>query len=652
MNPSGDSSETNSELDNLLNYLLQSRGFDFTGYKRASLTRRVIKRMQEVGIGAEDFGSYLDYLEVHPEEFPQLFNTILINVTTFFRDPAAWERLSATIIPRLLSAKRTDEPIRIWSAGCASGEEAFSMAMAFAEAMGIESFRERVKIFATDVDEEALNKARHAVYALKEVEGIPAPLLEKYFEPVNHQHCFLKGLRRAVIFGRNDLIQDAPISRIDLLACRNTLIYFNTEIQARILDRFHFALGRRGILFLGKAETVLTYSSLFNPVDLKLRLFSKVPATQGRERLPLLSRIDDADAGNQASVHALLRASAFDAGLTAQMVLDVNGILMVVNEKAQALFHLAPTDLGRPLQDLEISYRPVELRSCLESAFKDRRTVTRTDVSWSPSDGETVYLDVQVVPLFDPSDTLLGACVTFLDGTSSRQLKDKLDATTAALQGANEELQSTNEELETTNEELQSANEELETTNEELQSTNEELETMNEELQSTNEELETVNLELNLRSNELNRSNASLESILASIRRGLIVVNDDLVVQTWNTTAEDLWGLRSEEVQGKNLLGLEMGLPIHELRPPIRACLNGQEPFQELTTEATTRRGRRIRCRVTCTPMLVSGEIRGAILLMEEDGDAPQPSHDGPPRISSDGAPSQSSGDVPKPPSD
>lgn len=266
------------DFEALLEYLQRTRGFDFTAYKRPSLMRRVTKRMQMVKI--DKFPDYMDYLEVHPEEFAQLFDTILINVTSFFRDQIAWDLLAQQVIPMILKEKRPNEALRIWSAGCASGEEAYSIAILFAEALGSESFSDRVKIYATDVDEEALAHARHASYSEKDLEPVPPELKEKYFEQGSNRFVFRNDLRRSVIFGRHDLVQDAPISRLDLLTCRNTLMYFNAEIQGRILARFHFALNDPGYLFLGRAEMLLTHTNIFTPIELKCRIFSKVPKMQ------------------------------------------------------------------------------------------------------------------------------------------------------------------------------------------------------------------------------------------------------------------------------------------------------------------------------------------------------------------------------------
>jgi two-component system CheB/CheR fusion protein len=301
------------------------------------------------------------------------------------------------------------------------------------------------------------------------------------------------------------------------------------------------------------------------------------------------------------------------------IVMDVHGNLSLANEHSRALFGLTRQDIGRPLQDLDISYKPVELRSCIDQAYQERRAVYRKDVMWAPSTGEIIFFDVEVRPLMDAEGSVQGAGVSFTDITSFKKLQAELQHSNQELETAYEELQSTHEELETTNEELQSSNEELETTNEELQSTNEELETMNEELLSTNVEMETANTELILRSEELNQVNAFLQSVLASLRDGVVVVDSDFQVLAWNMQAEDLWGLRAYEVQGKNFLNLDIGLPIERLKQPIRACLSRKADCQEILLEATNRRGKAIVCRVVCTPLVsAKEEIRGVILLMQE----------------------------------
>jgi two-component system CheB/CheR fusion protein len=605
-------------FEELLTYLRRSRGFDFTGYKRTSLERRVRKRMQAVGITT--FADYTDYLEVHPDEFAHLFNTILINVTSFFRDPPVWDYLASDVVPKVVAAKKPAEPIRVWSAGCASGEEAYTLAILLAENLGLEAFRERVKIYGTDVDNDALAQARLGTYLMKDLDDVKPPLLENYFEATGDKRVFRKDLRRNVIFGRHDLMQDAPISRLDLLVCRNCLMYFNAEAQARVLERFHFAVAEGGYLVLGKAEMLLSHGNSFAPVDLKRRVFQKVGRGAPRARLWANPLNGNGDPPASPLVnHIRVREAAFDSGPVPQIVVDGNGFLTLANQQARSSFALATTDLGRPFQDVDLSFRPADLKPAIEQATTEGRPVSIREVEWAKPGSEPEFLDVQVAPLRDHANNgVLGVSVTFTAVTGYKRLQEELRRTNAELESAYEELQSSNEELETTNEELQSTVEELETTNEELQSTNEELETMNEELQSANEELQTMNEELRQRSDELNQVNTFLESILASFRGGVVVVDRDMMVLVWNHRAENLWGLRAAEVRDKHFMNLDIGLPVAELRQPIRACLAG-EAGVGMAVDAVNRRGRPIRCQVTCTPLVGSGdEARGVILHMEE----------------------------------
>jgi two-component system CheB/CheR fusion protein len=599
-------------LEALLEYLYRNRGFDFHGYKRSSLLRRIRKRMQTVGVTG--FGAYLDVLEVDPDEFAQLFNTILINVTSFFRDGDVWDSLREQFEARA-PPRRAGRATRIWSAGCASGQEAYSMAMLIAEMLGPEAFCQTTKIYATDVDDEALTQARLATYTAQEVESVPPALLEKYFERQGPKFVVNKELRRCVIFGRHNLIQDAPISRVDVLSCRNTLMYFSAETQAKILSRFHFALRDEGVLFLGKAEMLSTHGSLFAPVDLKRRVFAKVPRSPLRDRLPLGAG-PVGEAVPPPVNHALLREAAFETAPVAQIVLDLGGALAFVNERARALFAITAHDVGRPFRELEVSNRG-ELRAAVERVLGERRPVAALGLEWAFG-GTSLAFDVQLSPLLD-GGALLGAQVSFADVSQQKRLRTELQQATRELESTYEELQSTGEELETTNEELQSTVEELETTNEELRSTVEELETMNEELQSTNEELETMNEELRQRGEELNQVNTFLNSILASLRVGVVVVDHDMLVRVWNHRAEDLWGLRQDEVRGKHVLSLDIGLPLERIKGDLRACIFGEADYGERVLEATTRRGKAIQCRVACNSLSpYEGTARGAILLMEE----------------------------------
>jgi two-component system CheB/CheR fusion protein len=602
------------DFENLLQYLRSNRGFDFTGYKRSTLMRRVTKQMQYLNI--ESFANYQDYLEVHPDEFKALFNTILINVTAFFRDPLAWEYLAKDIIPNILRNKQKNEQIRIWSAGCASGEEAYTLAIILGEILGIEDFRHRVKIYATDIDEEALNQARQASYSVKNIQGVPLELRDKYFDLVNKNYIFHQDLRRAVIFGRHDLLQDAPISRLDLLVCRNTLMYFNSETQGRIINRFHFALNDHGYLFLGKAEMLVTHANLFTPINLKDRVFAKVSLGNIRNRQLVMANLQNQESANM-SQEIRVRELAFNTASSAQIVINNQGILIMINEQARNLFNLTLKDINRPFQDLELSYRPLELRSLIEQVYNERHPITLTNIERYQPNSETQYLDVRIIPLQDNDQTILGVTVAFNDVSRYIKLQSALQRSRQELETTNEELQSTNEELETTNEELQSTNEELETTNEELQSTNQEMETMNEELQSANEELQAINSELSDRTYELDRTNTFMSSILGCLQMGMVVIDTSFNILIWNHAVEDMWGLRQEEVINKSWFSLDIGLPVEQLRVPIRDILSSKKKFQEILINGTNRRGKQIRCYIAFSP-LIGNNIEGIIMMMTD----------------------------------
>ncbi|HUA45328.1 MAG TPA: CheR family methyltransferase [Solirubrobacteraceae bacterium] len=599
-------------LEALLTFVKETRGFDFTGYKRSTIQRRVAKRMSTVG--ADRYDDYLDYLELHGEEFAELFNTLLINTTGFFRDPQTWEYVADEVVPQLLSSRDRDDPIRVWSAGCASGEEPYTVAMVLARVMGDPAFRERVKIYATDIDEEALDYARHGAYVPRQIEDVPHDALERFFERTDQRYVFRKDLRRCVIFGRNDLVQDAPISRIDLLVCRNTLMYFTAETQAHILRRCHFALDDDGFLLLGKSEMLITHTDLFAPVELKRRVFRKVIRPTLRDRVRVMAG-DGARAAPSAGSDNL-REAAFDVAGPAQLVVDHNRSLVMANNAARRVFSLGLNDFGRPLQDLEVSYRPVELRSHLDNLDRDLRPIEVNAVRWRSGESERV-IDLRLTPLL-ANGTSMGASITYLDVTDTSRLEEQLAGSKRELEQAYEELQSTVEELETTNEELQSTNEELETTNEELQSTNEELETMNEELQSSNEELETMNEELRHRTQEVNDVNSFLETILTTIGLAVAVIDRHQRVQIWNGKARELWGVTPEEAEDEHLLSLDIGLPLDKVRQQIKDTLSGTSAREEVVLDATNRRGKPFQCRVTFLPLGGSdGDISGVIMMME-----------------------------------
>lgn len=265
-----------NELEDLLVYLKQVQRVDLMSYKRPSLLRRIPIRMQQVG--AKHYQDYLNLLQQQPDEVNQLLHTVFINLTGFFRDRLVWDCLENELIPKIIANKSPTEPIRVWSAGCASGEETYSLSMLLAETLGIEQFQQRVKVYGSDVDYEAVMQARRGCYPAATVSKIPPNLLERYFERTTAGYCWRKDLRRPVII-QHDLIEDPPLPEIDLLLCRNILIYLTSEAQMRALVRFHFSLREDGFLVLGQSENLITplQRSLFTSINRQARVFTKVP---------------------------------------------------------------------------------------------------------------------------------------------------------------------------------------------------------------------------------------------------------------------------------------------------------------------------------------------------------------------------------------
>ncbi|RHW17534.1 PAS domain S-box protein [Sphingomonas gilva] len=602
------------EFETLLQHIQESRGLDFRGYKRTSLKRRITLRMEAIGV--DQFSAYQAHLEADPGEFENLLNTVLINVTSFFRDAAAWEVLKEQVVPQVIANAEPDRPIRIWSIGCASGEEPYSIAMLFAEELGVQEFCRRVKIYATDLDEEALKVARLATYSPRDVENVSPELLEKYFERTNNHYVFERDLRKCVIYGRHNVVYDAPISRIDLLVCRNLLIYLEAETQGIVLPRLHYALNQNGYLFLGKAETQLARSPLFRPVEMKHRIFSKVPQEWRR---PIAGAFGALALPDASLPNALLLEAALNEVGIALLVVDEDGAVALANTPARQLLGVGEADIGRAFQDLPISYRPMELRGPIDHVFRERRGMRLEDQEYRLTQADVLRLTIDVQPLKRPDGEVYAALLCFTDNTRMHALQLELETAQESLENSIEELQSANEELETTNEELQSTNEELETTNEELQSTNEELETLNEEARSSNEEMESVNEELRIRAEQAASYRLYMESVLRSMNGGVIVIDRKHMIQGWNRWSENTWGLRSEQVLGTSFEALDIGLPLHLLKDGIAAVQHGRQEQVQQVLEGLDRRGRKIACRIVISNLLAeSGDAQGMVFVFQD----------------------------------
>ena len=358
----------------------------------------------------------------------------------------------------------------------------------------------------------------------------------------------------------------------------------------------------------------MRHQKTFLPINLNYRIYIK--DTQNNH---VQERLGEHHKKTEKDVDEELIERIFEIDPIPQIVVTPAGRLILANEKARWFFNLEMDDLGRYFRDFKLSYSPIELRSLIDSVTQTGKGLEVKNVEFESPEGEKIIFNIQLKSVENHKKEPKGISIIFLDVTRDRQLQWDLEKANDGLQAAYEELQTTNEELETTNEELHTTIEEVETTNEELQSTNEELETMNEELQSTNDELRTTNLELEQRTNQLKEANAFRQSILSNLKEAVITTDLKMRITSWNREAEELWGLREDEVEGKNLLPLDIGFPVEKLKGTIQDCLSGEKENIEKTYKATNRRGKSIQCLTTCRPLMDhSGKINGVIIMMED----------------------------------
>ena len=579
------------KLEEFVQFLAEERDLDLRGYKPTTLERRLRKRMNEVK--AADYERYIEYIQSNPDETNLLLDTVLINVTEFFRDPAAWDVISADILPYLLKKLRTGDTFRAWVAGCSTGEEVYSLAIALAEYFGPRLPEFDIKIYATDVDEAALNIARRAEYAPERLRRVRPEWRHKYFSQ-SAAPRLSREVRRMCIFGRSDLAQDAPISHVQLVLCRNVLIYFDAMMQKQILSRLHYALDPGGILFLGKSESKLSNSPLFKPVDPRWRIFRKdhfsddkdFPQLSARSETPMSNEISDRE--QELSRIELYHRALLEVLEPGIISLDAHDVIVAENKSALTLWGLSGQRLiGQYLTDSSLGKRCPELVRYVEESHKHPERPMRFECDIK-LDGESRSLAVTLRAVNDDSGAERMGTLIYAENITHRE---KLQTTIEQLEATGEELQSANEELETTNEELQSTNEELETTNEELQSTNEELETTNEELQSLNEELENMNEELEFRTRELDQLNNRYAETLERMPWAVMVLDSEGRVQFWNSAAEKLFELKSAAVVGLELSLLPIQLTLRDALVRRRRVMdNRQAPVMIRNQEIMVKR--------------------------------------------------------------
>lgn len=623
-----------SAVEAILERVRETRHFDFRNYKRATLHRRIERRMVDRRCG--NIADYQALLERQPAEFDALIGAMLIKVTSFFRDPDLWAEIGKRVLPQVLQEKRPGEEIRIWCAGCATGEEAFSIAILLAESMGPSFQNHDVKIFGTDVDEKAIATARRGIYSRAGLVDVPKHLLERYFIEEGDGYAIRKDVRRSVVFGVNNLVSDAPISRLDLVMCRNVFIYLDGALQKRVLTRFHYALRRHGVLVLGKSELIPFAGKIFEPVDLSKRIYrkdGKREAAVAQERLVSLleqetiTRTEELGQGELQTVEQFHR-DVLQSVRHPLIATGLDGTILFWNGAASVLWGRAESEVtGKKLASLNLPGLAGDLLIEKTTAVREGRSERErgTGVLSRSGDAPSTQLQVEVSSLSDAGNEITGLLYVVEDVTSFRTLEadlrrsnDERQSGLEELQTLNEEMQSSNEELETTNEELQSANEELQTTNEELQSSNEELETTNEELHSTNAELDATNRELAHRTDEMNTITFVQRTIIRSLSAGVIVLEESGRVKMWNLAAERLLGVTEEEAVGQSLWTLHIPALGRSTVQRIRKSLQQNAILRAEQIEYELPAGTLGRASVAAVPIIDGGKVLGSVILFDD----------------------------------
>ena len=554
--PEESSDDEARDLDRFLEELHRNRGVDFRSYKRPTILRRLGRRM--AAIGCESIEEYSRYLEEHPEEYRQLIGAFLIKVTEFFRDPELFDYLKEEVLPELIEEAREEEnQLRIWSAGCATGEEAYSLAILVSEVLGREAGLFNVRFFATDIDEDAVRFARRGVYPPSALKGLSEEQISRYFVEEDGSYQVKKQIRGMIVFGEHDLAQRSPFPHVDLVVSRNVLIYFSNELQRRALQLFAFSLRDGGYLVMGKAESPSLLGDLFAPVDRHNKVYRRheqrflLPPTLPTSPTPR-ARLERGSGGKnvlrghpQAQQQLPLASRNMGEDLITYLPVGVAVVardytIEAINTAARQMLSIPSVGVGQDfLHAMQEEVPYAEVRSTLDETFREGRTVQADEFAVEEAaTGEPSYLQLTSHPLRtgDEGRQVRSVLVAVEDVTAAvrmRRLTEKnlrLEEANRDLGKLNEELQAAHEESLVNTEEAQASAEEVETLNEELQATNEELETLNEELQATVEELNTTNDDLQARATELQelaqRREEERQSTEAARRRA-----EDLVEQ-------------------------------------------------------------------------------------------------------------------------
>jgi two-component system, chemotaxis family, CheB/CheR fusion protein len=583
-------------------------GVDFNLYKQTTVRRRIIRRM--VMLQLEDIVNYLAYLKKNKSELDVLFQDLLIPVTSFFRDPATYDILCESVLPELINNKPADSPLRIWIAGCSTGQEAYSMAMCLHAYIESNHLKTKVQIFATDLSEKAIKKARSGTYSKKELQGVSDKRLAEFFTKKEGNYQIIKGLRDMCVFAVHNFIKDPPFAKMDFISCRNVMIYFEPFLQKKVLNVFHYALNEKGILLLGKSETIGSSSDIFAPFGKKdkffirksvsskaIRITSEKSETITTDKNFFMRSKEGKTDDFQRSAEDILLQKYSPVGVIVDEQYDIVQFRGLTGE------YLEPSPGKASLNILKMAKEGLafEIRNGLHQAKTTSEPFVKEGI---PINTGKKIVTIDVIPLLNTLD--LHYLILFRDtqipvseiskgkflqspSTGEASEKDvRIQQLEKELAQLREDMRSITEEQESINEELQSSNEELLSSSEELQSLNEELETSKEELQSTNEDLITVNQELHERNEELNQSRQFAEAIIAILHEPLLFLEKNFTIKDANEAFYEIFEINQQETIGKNLFALQdNGWNIPDLQIEINKVIEGELKMTEIEINFT-----------------------------------------------------------------
>ncbi|HYJ38040.1 MAG TPA: chemotaxis protein CheB, partial [Chitinophagaceae bacterium] len=597
-------SDKNEDLTLIIQLLKKSTGVDFTHYKMNTIKRRIIRRMLLYKL--ETLKEYGAYLKQHSGEVSVLYSDLLINVTNFFRDEDSFEYLKKTIFPKILKSKAANEPTRIWVPACSTGEEAYSIAIIIKEIMGEHAMSPLVQIFATDLSELAIGKARLGLYTRNDLVDVSPKRLQRFFTKVDSSYRITKTIRDMCVFAPHNIFKDPPFSRMDFISCCNLMIYLDTILQKKIIATFHYALNNNGYLMLGKSETIGASGQLFAQVEKKYKIYNRKKDTTARSMIEMTNRIPGSDK-IESVTHKRIHQRAVDPEFDLEKLVDntlltkftpasvvVNHDLEILQFRGSTGNFLEPSPGKASLNLLKMAKPGLafELRNAIHKANKSGNPIRKTGLEVK-TNGSVRLVTVEVTPLMANGEEKLYLIIfeelpesvkqdlksVYPKDKVIKQLQDELNT-------LREDMRSIVEEQEASNEELQSANEEIVSSNEELQSINEELETSKEEIESTNEELMTINTELQVRNEQLAESYEYAEAMFSTIREAVLVLDVELRVKSANRAFYKIFRLKEEDVEGSLIYELGNGLwDIRELRDLLQDILRNNSQFNSIEFE-------------------------------------------------------------------